>query len=338
MQRRYNLAHFILSSVIVLLLTLLMVDVDAQARIAFQSDRDRNYEIYVMDDDGKNQRNLTNHPDRDLAPSWSPDGTRIAFQSDRDGNYEIYVMDADGGNQQNLTNDPKADSSPSWSPDGKRIAFVSDRDRFLDIHGFPTSEIYVMDADGENPQNLTNNPADDWSPSWSPDGKRIVFMSYRDGHFIGDFEEITSEIYVMDVDGGNQQRLTENRKNDESPSWSPDGTRIVFSSDRKGDWVNYEIYVMDDDGGNLQRLTENRKNDGAPSWSPDGKRIAFTSDRKGDWENFEIYVMDTDGGNQQKLTNHPRNDVGPAWFVPAFAVAPAGKKFTIWGRLKQVDR
>ena len=338
MQRRYNLAHFILSSVIVLLLTLLMVDVDAQARIAFQSDRDRNYEIYVMDDDGKNQRNLTNHPDRDLAPSWSPDGTRIAFMSDRDGNYEIYVMDADGGNQQNLTNHPEDERAPAWSPDGKRIAFVSDRDRFLDIHGFPTSEIYVMDADGENPQNLTNNPADDWSPSWSPDGKRIVFMSYRDGHFIGDFEEITSEIYVMDVDGGNQQKLTENRKNDESPSWSPDGTRIVFSSDRKGDWVNYEIYVMDDDGGNLQRLTENRKNDWSPSWSPDGERIAFTSDRKGDWENFEIYVMDTDGGNQQKLTNHPRNDVGPAWFVPAFAVAPAGKKFTIWGRLKQVDR
>ena len=238
-----------------------------------------------MDDDGKNQRNITNHPDSDdLVPSWSPDGTRIAFMSNRDGHvrkhgvrttFEIYVMDADGGNQQNLTNHPDRDSSPSWSPDGKRIAFVSDRDGILDIHGFPTSEIYVMDADGENPQNLTNNRDDDWSPSWSPDGTRIVFMSYREGHFIGDFEDITSEIYVMDVDGANQQRLTENRKNDESPSWSPDGTRIVFSADRKGDWLNYEIYVMDDDGGNLQRLTENRDDDGAPSWSPDGKRIVF---------------------------------------------------------------
>ena len=123
-----------------------------------------------------------------------------------------------------------------------------------------------------------------------------------------------------------------------SPSWSPDGTRIVFSSDRKGDWVNYEIYVMDDDGGNLQRLTENRNNDWSPSWSPDGKRIAFSSDRKGDFESFEIYVMDADGGNQQNLTNHPRNDGGPAWSVPAFAVAPAGKKFTIWGRLKQINQ
>ena len=139
----------------------------------------------------------------------------------------------------------------------------------------------------------------------------------------------------MDADGGNQQRLTENRKNDRSPAWSPDGTRIVFSADRKGDFVNNEIYVMDADGGNLQRLTENRDDDGAPSWSPNGERIVFVSDRDG---NDEIYVMDTDGGNLQNLTNNPGGDFGPAWFVPAFAVAPAGKKFTIWGRLKQAHR
>ena len=351
MQRRYKLAHFILASVIVLVLTPMMIVVGAQARIAFTSDRDGNKEIYLMDDDGKNQRNLTNHPDTDVVPSWSPDGTRIAFMSDRDGHgrkgrvwstFEIYVMDADGGNQQNLTNHPDRDYSPSWSPDGKRIVFVSDRDGFLDIHGFPTSEIYVMDADGENLQNLTNNRVEDGAPSWSPDGKRIVFISERDGHFIGDFELITSEIYVMDVDGGNQQRLTENRKNDWYPSWSPDGERIAFASDRKGDFVNNEIYVIDDEGGNLQRLTENRAEDGAPSWSPDGKRIAFASDRDGHIidgrPTSEIYVMNADGGNQQKLTNHPRNDAGPAWFVPAFAVAPVGKRFTMWGRLKQIDR
>ncbi len=92
---------------------------------------------------------------------------------------------------------------------------------------------------------------------------------------------------------------------------------------------------MDADGGNQQKLTENRVYDWRPSWSPDAKRITFASERDG---NYEIYVMDADGGNQQKLTNHPRNDGSPAWFVPAFAVAPAGKKFTMWGRLKQVDR
>ena len=246
---------------------------------------------------GGNQRRLTNHPDNDWFPSWSPDGKRIVFFSNRDGHvirggsaYEIYVMDADGGNPQNLTNDFNDDRSPSWSPDGKRIVFVSDRDGFKNDDGVITYEIYVMDADGSNPQNLTNDLNDDRSPSWSPDGKRIAFVSQREGHFKG-AAGITDEIYVMDADGGNQQRLTENHKND---------------------WF--------------------------PSWSPDGKRIAFASDRKGDLVNFEIYVMDADGGNPQNLTNNRHRDVNPAWFNSPFSVSPAGKKFTMWGWLKQVDR
>ena len=336
MHRRDNLAHFILTGVIVLGLTLLMVCVDAQARIAFASDRDGNWEIYVMDVNGGNPRNLTNDPSDDRDPSWSPDGKRIVFFSNRDGHVidgrptsEIYVMDADGGNPQNLTNDRNDDRFPSWSPDGKRIAFVSDRDgppRYFDI--------YVMDADGGNLQRLTSDPRDDRNPSWSPDGERIVFGARREGHFETKFA-VTYEIYVMDADGGNQQRLTENRKNDWGPSWSPNGKRITFASDRKGDLVNIEIYVMDADGSNPQRLTENRVYDWQPSWSPDGERIAFVSERDG---NSEIYVMDADGGNPQNLTNNPHSDIHPAWYNPTFAVDPAGKKFTMWGRLKQVDQ
>ena len=190
-----------------------------------------------------------------------------------------------------------------------------------------------MDADGGNPQNLTNNGFDDWDPSWSPDGKRIAFASMRDGHFRSKFG-ITAEIYVMDANGGNQQRLTENQQHDWYPSWSPDGERIAFSSDRKGDFENFEIYVMDADGGNQRKLTENRRQDTYPAWSPDGKRITFASRRDG---NSEIYVMDADGGNPQNLTNNHRNDVSPAWYIPAFAVALAGKILTMWGWLKQVD-
>ena len=343
MQRRNNLAHFLLAIVVLLGLTLLMVDVDAQAQIVFSSKRDGNAEIYVMDADGGNQQRLTNNPDGDWEPSWSPDGKRIVFRSNRDGHvhfihglptYEIYVMDADGGNQQRLTNNPNDDRSPSWSPHGKRIVFVSDRDRFKNDDLVITYEIYVMDADGGNPQNLTNDLNDDYSPSWSPDGKRIVFSSRRDGHFIGEVG-ITEEIYVMDADGKNQQRLTENRKNDWTPSWSPDGKRIAFASDRKGDFVNFEIYVMDADGGNQQRLTENRVDDKWSSWSPDGKRIAFYSLRDG---NAEIYVMDADGGNPQNLTNHASSDASPAWLNSPFSISFAGKKFTMWGWLKQVDR
>ena len=301
MQRRYNLTHFILAGVVALGLTPLMVVVDAQARIVFQSNRDGHV-----------------HP-------------RLGWSTS-----EIYVMDADGGNQRNLTNNPNSDSSPSWSTDGKRIVFESDRDGNRDGNR-ENHEIYVMDADGNNQQRLTDNDFYDTHPSWSPDGKRIAFISRRDGHFIGEFG-LTSEIYVIDADGGNEQRLTENRKHDSSPSWSPDGKWIVFAADRKGDDVNFEIYVMDADGGNLQRLTNNRVDDWSPSWSPGGERIVFVSNPDGKHENYEIYVMDNDGGNQQKLTNNPHRDSGPEWSNSPFSASPAGKKFTIWGRLKQVDR
>ena len=338
MHRRANLAHLILAGVIVLGLMLLMVCVEAKARIAFASDREGNYEIYVMTADGGDLRRLTNNRATDHSPSWSPDGKRIVFMSARDGHidanhgsptFEIYVMAADGGNPQNLTNNPHYDMSPSWSPDGKQIAFASDRDG--------NYEIYVMAADGGNPQNLTNNPNGDWDPSWSPDGERIVFSARRDGHFENELV-LTSEIYVMDADGGNPQRLTENRKNERYPVWAPDGNRIAFASDRKGDLQNFEIYVMDADGGNEQRLTENRIHDRYPSWSPDGKRIAFSSEKDGNWESLEIYVMDADGGNPQNLTNNPQADVGPAWLNSPFSVSPASKQFTVWGRLKQANR
>jgi len=133
-----------------------------QTKIAFTSDRDGNDEIYVMNADGSEQKNLTNNRALDCSPSWSPTGKKIAFCSKRNGNAEIYVMNADGSEQKNLTNNLSDDEFPSWSPDGKKIAFAK--------KGFlrKNPEIYVMNADGSEQKRLTNNPGFDGHPSWSP--------------------------------------------------------------------------------------------------------------------------------------------------------------------------
>ena len=137
---------------------------------------------------------------------------------------------------------------------------------------------------------LTDHSGWDRSPSWSPDGRHIAFVSHGDE---GD------DIYVMSSDGSNPQRLTDDPADDFSPSFSPDSRHIAFISNRDG---NFEVYVMGWDGSNLTRLTDHPADDWRPSWSPDGRRIAFVSERDG---NFEIYVMDPDGSNLTPINRRP---------------------------------
>ena len=260
--------------------------------------------------DGTGVTRLTNDAAEDARPAWSPDGARIAFESDRDGQYDIYVMNADGSGLTRLTDDPANDVYPAWSPDGMRIAFASGRDEPDPYNCQPACnfEIYVMNADGSGVKRLTVNPAEDFSPAWSPDGARLAFDSNRDGNY---------EIYVMNANGSGVTNLSSHGEWDVAPAWSPDGKRIAFSSDRDGNW---EIYDMSAGGSGVTRLTVNPAEDDRPSWSPEGSRILFASTRHDpDPENcdpncnHEIYVMNADGSGPARLTDHPAHDWDPAW-------------------------
>ena len=159
------------------------------------SKRDFNPELYVMNDDGSNQTNLTNVLAPDVEPVWSPDGSKIAFVSDRDLPSEIYVMNADGSNITRLTNNFKSDRDPSWPPDGTKIVYVSDPDNVISLVDVNMYEIFVMNANGSNPVWLTDNDRYESDPAWSPDGTKIAFTSDRDA---------IPEVYVMVANGGEQ--------------------------------------------------------------------------------------------------------------------------------------
>jgi len=161
-----------------------------------------------------------------------------------------------------------------------------------------TWEIWIMRSDGSDPQRLTSNDANDTVPAWSPDGRKVLFESDRDGN---------GEIYVMNSDGNKQVNLTNHPAEDGTPSWSPDGSMIAFSSYRDGNW---EIYLMERDGSNPVRLTYDDASDYAPVWSPDGSRIVFVSKRDGNWE---IYVMKADGADPLRLTEEEATDFAPVW-------------------------
>lgn len=179
-----------------------------------------------------------------------------------------------------------------------RIAFVSDRGG--------NQEIYVMNADGSGQRNLTNDPAFDGFPVWSPDGLKIAFQSDRKGKQNKNpiLNTNNFEIFVMEIDGSNVTRLTRNARADWSPAWSPDGSCIVYHS---GLFNNTDIYVTDLSGANQVRLTTKGY---SPRWSPDGMWLVFGSNRDG---NMEIYSMHLDGSMLRRLTNNPAVDSDPQW-------------------------
>jgi Tol biopolymer transport system component len=275
-------------------------------RITFSTNRDGNYEIYVMNADGSDERRLTKSPFEDRHPIWSPDGSQIVYATVLLGRTEVWVMDGDGSNRRRLTT--SGGGGPVWSPDGTRIAYPK-----YD----PASDIWVMNADGSEPQALTQtgNSVSVFDPDWSPDGHRIVCVVNTNPR--QQFEEMTT-IRLLDLDKVARDgpavlqdlpllAQAGERVND-TPAWSPAGSEIAFSTVLDD---HRRIYVVNADGTNLRRLVPEGDADAfVPRWSPDGKKIAFQYSPDRQWD---IYVMNADGTGLQRLTTHEANDTEPAW-------------------------
>ncbi len=218
------------------------------------SSHDGNPEIYVIDVPDGTRHRLTHTPEPDYGARWSPDGRRIAFISEAGGSSNLYVMDANGEDVVQLTDYKAPVREPDWSADGKQIVFVLG------------NNLAVINADGTGLRKLTNErEVEDRQPQWSPDGTRVAFTRLVENAF---------NVYVVNVDTGAWQALTEGWWYDTDPRWSPDGERILWLSARDNQ-NRKELYVMRADGTDVRRLTHDLYEVMQPSWSPDGQRIAF---------------------------------------------------------------
>jgi TolB protein len=260
-------------------------------KIAFVSNRDGNYELYMMDYDGANQTRLTFNNVMDYSPTWSPDGAHIAYTSYQNQTAGLYILDVYEGKRTAVSN-RGGNFTPAWSPDGKKLAFS------FSMEG--KNQIYVADIEF-NPtrvgriRQLTFSPASDISPTWSPNGREIAFTSDRGG---------TPQIYIMDVDGSNVRRISMGANWNDAPAWSPTGDRIVYVA--RVDNL-FDLYVYNIRSASFQKLTETNARNESPSWSPDGRHIVFTSNMKG---GTQLWAVDSDGANLRQLTSQGDNKLG----------------------------
>jgi TolB protein len=266
-----------------------------ESKIYFVSDRSGNKEIWVMDYDGSNQRQLTHQGSVSLSPRVSPDGSRLAFSSLTKAGWDILMFSLDLNRLVSFPRFGGTNLSPAWSPDGARLALSSSRGG--------NSQIYLCDVSGANLHRITSNKGPDVGPVWNrKTGAQIAFVSGDTG---------LPQVYTIEADGTNQQRMTD-QGYAVSPSWSPNGQFLTLAWIRKygpGEPGSSDIYLMDIASKQWVQLTHDGGRNDYPSWAPDGRHIVFQSSRSG---KEEIWMMLADGTKLHQLTFTGRN-TQPNW-------------------------
>jgi Tol biopolymer transport system component len=261
----------------------------AQGRIAFESAEDGDWEIFTMSPNGSGRTQLTYNSTWDQNATWKG-MSQLAFRSGRNGGFDVYRMEADGTQQVRISTSLASllltETEIAYSPNGARIAFQAG------------SEIYVMNANGTGIVNLTNHPAHDTDPTWSPDGASIAFWSTRSGN---------AQLHIIPAAGGAATQITFYESLGGTaihPDWSPDGQWIAFLWTGSSD--DGELYRVRPNGSELTRLTHTAAGESSPSWSPDSKRLAYARDG-------EIWVMKKDGTGQVNITGTGTMEAHPVW-------------------------
>jgi len=264
----------------------------ASTRISYSSRRGGAKEIYVMDYDGNAPSAFTHNKTINLFPVWSPDNSKLAFVSYRTGKPEINVHSVIDGSRLPFPLFSSFASTPAISPDGKKLIFALSTAR-------GDTDIFVSNLDGSDRQNVTNHPAIDVSPTWSPSGKQFAFISSREG---------IPQVYIADSDGGNVRRVVKEGGDADSPAWSPDGRWIAFHW-KPREASNYDIYMAEVGSDKIVQLTTGPGSNESPSWAPDNRHLAFQSTRTG---SSQIFIMLADGSEIRTVSSQGTN-TSPAW-------------------------
>jgi Tol biopolymer transport system component len=276
-------------------------EIDFEGCLLFTSNRSDDIEIYKIQGDLSAPEQLTDSSGLDIEPAWAPDGDKIAFASDRepDANLQIYTMNADGSNQQRLGPlQPGENIHPSWSPDGRQIVFQSKRDtngNALDDN----YDIYIMSSEGTDSNFLVVHSADDVEPSWSPDGRKIAFLSDRSGQ---------DEIYLMNPDGQEITQLTNLNILKSGLSWASDSQHIIFEGN--GDIYSVNIATKEV----TKPISFPDSNEATPLWTQANNFLIFSSDQTENWELYALIPSNSAEFRLAQLTNDLSLDRSPDWF------------------------